>query len=83
MSRSYKLFVGQIPKHYDEEQIRKLFEPYGEIESVFLMKEGATSTSKGAAFVTYKKKQDADLAIANLNGKPVDTVFFLMRFNSI
>ena len=34
-----KLFVGQIPKHYDEHEIRSIMEEFGPIHEINLIKD--------------------------------------------
>ena len=49
-----KLFVANIPKTANEEAIRTVFQPYGDIEEVFIMKEKGTGDSKGCGFVKFE-----------------------------
>ena len=42
-----KLFIGQIPKHFDEDEIRPIFEKYGEIYEIVILKDRATGVSRG------------------------------------
>lgn len=42
-----KMFVGQIPKDWTEEDCRKLLEPYGSIHSLNILKDKDTKKSKG------------------------------------
>ena len=49
------LFVKCIPKKFTNEDLKKLFEPYGEIISAVVMKETAESKeNKGFGFVCFK-----------------------------
>ena len=38
-SNKARLFVGNLPRDFSEEELRKLFEQHGEVQEVFLNKE--------------------------------------------
>jgi CUG-BP- and ETR3-like factor len=77
-----KLFVGSIPKHATEENLNDVFTQFGHIEELVLMKD-PDGTSKGCAFIRFKNKEDALLAMRFLNGnvylggsdKPIEVRF--------
>ncbi|GFE55865.1 RNA recognition domain containing protein [Babesia ovis] len=62
-----KLFVGSIPKTADEALVRELFEPYGTLDDVFIMKD-QNGASKGCAFVKMTYKEQGLYAIRSLDG---------------
>ena len=62
-----RIFVGNLDFSATEEAIRALFEPFGTVESVSLMKDRDTGRSRGFGFVEMQEA-DADRAIAGLNG---------------
>eukprot|EP00727_Mastigamoeba_balamuthi_P009428 m51a1_g5107 putative cugbp elav-like family member 3 isoform x9 (392) ;mRNA; r:324342-327377 len=64
-----KLFIGQVPRHFSEADLRPLFDPYGPIIEVAIIRQRATGESRGCAFVTYKQKIDAENAMAGLHNK--------------
>eukprot|EP01098_Paradermamoeba_levis_P014946 TRINITY_DN734_c0_g1_i1.p1 TRINITY_DN734_c0_g1~~TRINITY_DN734_c0_g1_i1.p1 ORF type:complete len:348 (+),score=75.32 TRINITY_DN734_c0_g1_i1:49-1092(+) len=64
---SLKLFVGQIPKSLDEAALRPFFEPYGNLLEVAVIRDKATGTHKGCAFVTYSTRAEAENAMQNLH----------------
>ena len=45
---SIKLFVGQIPKTWEEEDVRHIMEPFGCIQELTVLKDRASGTHKGA-----------------------------------
>lgn len=63
-----KLFVGSLPREIAEEQIRNLFNRYGNVTEVYIMK-NSNGVSKRCAFVNYAYKEQGIFAIQNLNGK--------------
>lgn len=42
-----KMFVGQVPKSMDESQLREMFEEYGAVHSINVLRDKATGISKG------------------------------------
>eukprot|EP00008_Paramoeba_atlantica_P010496 CAMPEP_0201493022 /NCGR_PEP_ID=MMETSP0151_2-20130828/35781_1 /ASSEMBLY_ACC=CAM_ASM_000257 /TAXON_ID=200890 /ORGANISM="Paramoeba atlantica, Strain 621/1 / CCAP 1560/9" /LENGTH=377 /DNA_ID=CAMNT_0047880147 /DNA_START=48 /DNA_END=1181 /DNA_ORIENTATION=- len=70
-ANSVKLFVGQVPKTYQEEDIQRLFSTYGTIHDLTILKDKVTQSHRGCAFVTFTSKEDADSAIAALHGNQV------------
>ncbi len=62
------IFVGNLDFGATEDQIRSLFEAYGNVERVSLMKDRDTGRSRGFAFVEMSDTEEADKAITALNG---------------
>jgi cold-inducible RNA-binding protein len=63
-----KVFVGNLDFGATEESIRTAFEAFGAVERVSLMTDRDTGRSRGFAFVEMADAQEADQAIAGLNG---------------
>jgi len=63
---SLKLFVGQVPPTYTEEQFRDTFAPYGQVVSVVILKDRFTQQPKGCGFVTMSTRAECDAVIASL-----------------
>jgi RNA recognition motif-containing protein len=66
------IFVGNMSFHTTEGELRAAFEPYGEILRVRVMTDRDTGRSRGFAFVEMANEEEADKAIAELNGKELD-----------
>jgi len=64
-----KLYVGNISYKTTEDDLRELFSKCGEVESVKITTDAHTGQPKGFAFVEMASEQDAQKAIAELNGK--------------
>ena len=63
-----KLFVGMIPEGTTEDELRRLFEQYGEVKEVVIIKSGDAVT-KGYGFCRYTTRKGALSAIQGMNGK--------------
>jgi RNA recognition motif-containing protein len=64
-----KLFVGNLPFTVTEDRVRELFQEFGEIQSVTIPTDRETGKSRGFAFVEMANDDDAEKAIAGVNGK--------------
>jgi RNA recognition motif-containing protein len=64
-----KLYVGSLPYSANEDSLRGLFEPFGELISVAVISDKFTGQSKGFGFVEFADAEAADAAIAQVNGK--------------
>jgi len=65
---SHKLFIGMVPKTYSETDLRPIFEPFGEIKDMNVLR-GADGVSRGCAFILFKEVPSAIQAITTMNGK--------------
>jgi RNA recognition motif-containing protein len=63
------IYVGNLSWEVTEEDLRKAFEGFGQIESVNIIKDKYSGRSKGFGFVEMSGKAEAHSAIDGLNGK--------------
>ncbi|XP_026480356.1 CUGBP Elav-like family member 1 isoform X2 [Ctenocephalides felis] len=81
-----KMFVGQVPRSMDENDLRTMFEEFGRVHQINVLRDKMTGTSKGCCFVTFftrkaaLRAQDALHNIKTLGGmhhpiqmKPADS----------
>ena len=66
------LFVGNLSLQTTEDELRTVFEPYGEITRLQVMTDRDTGRARGFAFVELSDDDEAAKAITELNGKELD-----------
>lgn len=62
-----KMFVGQIPRSWGEEECRELLEQYGSVYQLNVLRDKETQASRGCCFVTFFRRADAIAAQAALH----------------
>lgn len=65
------LYVGNLAFSATEEELRALFEPYGPIDNITLVRDRDTGQPRGFGFVELGSDEQAEKAIAALNGQNV------------
>jgi RNA recognition motif-containing protein len=65
---SKKLYIGNISYRAEEEDLRELFAQAGEVQSVKIITDAETGRSRGFGFVEMVSDEDAEKAIATMNG---------------
>ena len=63
------IFVGNVSRDAGEQDLRQAFEAFGQVATVSIIMDKFTHASKGFGFVEMPVKEEADAAIAGLNGK--------------
>lgn len=54
-----KMFVGQLPKSWNEDTAKNMFKKYGQIYSLNILRDKQTGDSKGCCFITYVTREAA------------------------
>jgi len=63
-----RLYVGSLHFNISEDDLKTVFEPYGEIDFINLHIDPETGRSKGFGFVQFKKADEAKRALQQVNG---------------
>jgi cold-inducible RNA-binding protein len=66
---SNKLFVGNLSFQTTENELQDAFAAFGAVTETNLMMDRTTGRPRGFAFVTMASAQEAESAIAGLNGR--------------
>ena len=83
------IFVGNLSFTATESEVRNAFERYGRVNSVRMATERGSNSPRGFAFVNMPGMDDAEEAIARLNGHSLEIeldylkVDFNFNFNVI
>jgi len=64
-----KLYVGNLPYSFRDDELEQAFSQYGQVTSAKVMMERDTGRSKGFGFVEMGSPAEAQAAIAGLNGQ--------------
>jgi RNA recognition motif-containing protein len=67
-----KLYVGNLAYGLGDSDLVRLFEPHGTVQSAQVIMDRDTGRSKGFGFVEMGSDQEAQAAIAALNGTEVE-----------
>ena len=62
------LYVGNLPHSTTDAELRTVFEAHGTVEKITLVTDRDTGRSRGFAFVEMTNAEEADKAMAALNG---------------
>lgn len=65
------IFVGNLSFSTAEDELRQLFEPFGQVDRVSIMTDRDTGRSRGFGFVEMASNEDGEKAITALNGSQV------------
>ena len=64
-----KIYVGSLSYKATEEDLKKEFESFGQVESTNIVKDRYSGESRGFGFVEMPNKDEAQSAIEGLNGR--------------
>jgi len=62
------IYVGNLAEEVNEDDLRAVFEAFGQVESVNILKDRFSGESKGFGFVEMPSKDEAQKAIEDADG---------------
>jgi RNA recognition motif-containing protein len=62
------IFVGNLSFNTNEDELRQIFESYGQVDRVSILTDRDTGRSRGFGFVEMSSDEDGEKAITALNG---------------
>jgi RNA recognition motif-containing protein len=62
------IYVGNLPFRVDDDELRQIFEAYGEVTSTSVINDKITGRSRGFGFVEMPVDSEAEEAIKKLDG---------------
>jgi RNA recognition motif-containing protein len=65
------IYVGNLAYSVTEEDLKKAFGAYGQVDSANVIKDQYSNQSKGFGFVEMPEQAEAQAAIGALNGKEI------------
>jgi len=63
------IYVGNLSYNVTEEDLQQAFAAFGQVASASIIKDQFSGRSKGFGFIEMPVKEEAEAAIAGLNGK--------------
>ncbi len=65
-----KIYVGNIPLSFSEDDLKSTFADYGDIDSINMISDRDTGNPRGFAFITFVKQHGAETAL-QMNGAEI------------
>lgn len=66
------MYVSNLGFHTSDDDLRKLFEAFGQVSSAKVISDRETGRSRGFGFVEMASSTEAEAAMAKLNGKDIE-----------
>ncbi|MBD3287052.1 RNA-binding protein [candidate division WOR-3 bacterium] len=63
-----RLFVGNLPRSYDEDKVREMFSEHGEVSDISVPRDRYTNAPRGFAFVEMPNDEEANTAMSAVHG---------------
>ncbi|CAB0033777.1 unnamed protein product [Trichogramma brassicae] len=64
-----KMFVGQVPKDLDENDLRTIFEEFGRVHQINVLRDKYTGSSKGESRLSYTLNKKSVFILRALHKK--------------
>jgi len=62
------VYIGHLPKGFEEGELRKFFEQFGSISKLRVSRSKKTGRTRGYAFLEFAKKDVAEIAVNTMDG---------------
>jgi translation initiation factor 3 subunit G len=72
--------VTNLSEDTKESDLQDLFRPFGPINRIYLAKDKHTGLSKGFAFISFIRREDAQRAIDKLDGYGYDNLILHLEW---
>lgn len=66
------IYIGNLSYNISDEQLKEVFEKFGEVVAVKIITDRETGRSKGFGFVEMRNDSEAQTAIAELNDTEIE-----------
>lgn len=66
--RNMRIFVGNLPRSYNEDKVQEIFAEHGEVSHVSVPRDRYTNAPRGFAFVDMPNDEEAKAAMEAVNG---------------
>lgn len=66
------IYVGNLPYSAEEDTVRDMFAPHGEVAQVKIIRDFETGRSKGFGFVTMNSEEEANAAVEAMDGADME-----------
>ena len=66
------IYVGNLPYKMTDNELQDIFAPYGQVAAARVVTDRMTGRSKGFGFVEMPSAEEANAAIAAVNGRELD-----------
>ena len=63
------IYAGNLLRNLSEDELRQVFESYGTVSTVAIIKDKISGESRGFGFVEMPNADEAQKAIAGMNGR--------------
>lgn len=65
------IYVGNLPYEFSDQELSEVFAPFGEVVSAKIILDRETGRSKGFGFVTMSNDEEANAAVAAMDGAEI------------
>ena len=66
-----QIYIGNLPLEYTDDELKKMFEPFGAVKEATIGRNKKTNASEGYGIVVMTVKSEAREAVEGLRGKEI------------